>query len=59
MDTTELATALARYEAARIPRYEHVRELSAAVEHATGALDFATQYACFSHWMRTTAPSWR
>jgi len=53
----DTATALARYERARITRFEHVRNHSAAVEHAVGAAEFARHYAAFSHWMLTTAPT--
>ncbi|WP_128381758.1 FAD-dependent monooxygenase [Streptomyces cavernae] len=53
--TSDVPAALAAYEADRIPRYAHVAELSAAVEHAPTAQQFAQHYAAFSHWMITTA----
>lgn len=51
-----LREALTGYERARIPRFERVREFSAAVEAADSPDDFAREYAAFSHWMLTTAP---
>ena len=39
-----------------MPRFDRVRELSADVENADGAREFAERYAAFSHWMLTTAP---
>ncbi|MEU9454170.1 FAD-dependent monooxygenase [Streptomyces sp. NPDC048277] len=53
----DTAKALLRYEAARIARFEEVREHSAAVELAADAAEFAQRYAAFSHWMLTTAPA--
>ncbi|MEV0308004.1 FAD-dependent monooxygenase [Nonomuraea fuscirosea] len=49
----DVPAALAAYEAAQIPRYEHVARLSAAVEHAPTPELFARNYAAFSHWMIT------
>lgn len=51
ISTTDLSTALATYEAARLPHFQTVRELSAAVERAADAAEFARAYAAFSHWM--------
>lgn len=51
----DVPAALKTYEADRIPRYAHVADLSAAVEHAPSPQDFATRYAAFHHWM--LAPS--
>jgi salicylate hydroxylase len=48
------AEALARYERARIPRFDRVREFAADIEHATSPAEFAERYAAFSHWMLTT-----
>ncbi|MEV4320292.1 FAD-dependent monooxygenase [Actinocrispum sp. NPDC049592] len=53
--TGDVRAALAAYEADRIPRYAHVADLSAAVEHASTPQEFARNYAAFSHWM-ITAP---
>ncbi|WP_329235160.1 FAD-dependent monooxygenase [Actinoallomurus sp. NBC_01490] len=53
--TSDVPAALAAYEADRIPRYAHVAELSAAVEHAPTPQEFARHYAAFSHWMITSA----
>ncbi|MBE8517440.1 FAD-dependent monooxygenase [Amycolatopsis sp. H6(2020)] len=53
--TGDVVAALAAYEADRIPRYAHVEELSAAVEHADTPQGFARHYAAFSHWMITPA----
>src|SRR4051794_38067429 len=53
--TGDVPAALAAYEADRIPRYAHVAELSAAVEHAATPQEFARHYAAFSHWMLTAA----
>jgi 2-polyprenyl-6-methoxyphenol hydroxylase-like FAD-dependent oxidoreductase len=49
--TADVPTALAAYEAGQIPRYAHVAQLSAAVEHAATPQEFAQRYAAFSHWM--------
>ena len=38
------------------PRFAAVRRLSAAVERARDATEFAHEYAAFSNWMLTTAP---
>ncbi|RFU47655.1 NAD(P)/FAD-dependent oxidoreductase [Paraburkholderia sp. DHOC27] len=46
-----LASALAAYEANRIPHYTQVRELAYAVEIARDAQTYAREYARFSHWM--------
>ncbi|MCX2946805.1 FAD-dependent oxidoreductase [Lentzea sp. NEAU-D7] len=54
--TGDVAAALATYEAVEIPRYAHVAELSAAVEHAPTPQEFARHYAAFSHWMITQQP---
>lgn len=51
----DVPTALAAYEADRIPRYAHVAQLSAAVEHAPTPSDFAHHYAAFHHWMLGSA----
>ncbi|MBO0676544.1 FAD-dependent monooxygenase [Mycolicibacterium sp. S2-37] len=56
----DVPAALAAYEADRIPRYAHVAELSAAVEHARTPQEFARNYAAFHHWMLSpllTAPA--
>jgi 2-polyprenyl-6-methoxyphenol hydroxylase-like FAD-dependent oxidoreductase len=53
--TADVPTALAAYEAGQIPRYAHVAQLSAAVEHAATPQEFAQRYAAFSHWMITPA----
>jgi 2-polyprenyl-6-methoxyphenol hydroxylase-like FAD-dependent oxidoreductase len=50
---TDLPAALAAYEADRMPHYEQVAELAAAVEQASTAAEFAHRYAAFSHWMIT------
>ena len=47
----DVPAALTVYEASQIPRYAHVAELSAAVEHAPTPQEFAQRYAAFSHWM--------
>jgi 2-polyprenyl-6-methoxyphenol hydroxylase-like FAD-dependent oxidoreductase len=47
----DLPTALAAYQANRIPHYQHVHELALAVEQAPDAEAYARHYACFSHWM--------
>jgi 2-polyprenyl-6-methoxyphenol hydroxylase-like FAD-dependent oxidoreductase len=52
---SDVPAALTAYEADRIPRYAHVAELSAAVEHAPTPQEFARHYAAFSHWMITPA----
>jgi salicylate hydroxylase len=49
--------ALTAYEHARSTRFDTVREHSAAVEHASDAVEFAQRYAAFSRWMLTTAPA--
>ena len=54
---SSVGEALKRYEAARRPRFDRVRELSADVENADGAAEFAERYAAFSHWMLSTAPA--
>jgi 2-polyprenyl-6-methoxyphenol hydroxylase-like FAD-dependent oxidoreductase len=51
--TADVPAALATYEASQIPRYAHVAQLSAAVEHAPTPQEFAQRYAAFSHWMIT------
>ncbi|WP_033289652.1 FAD-dependent oxidoreductase [Amycolatopsis jejuensis] len=48
--------ALARYEADRIPHYEHVATLSGAVEKSASPAEFAQNYAAFSHWMTSQQP---
>jgi 2-polyprenyl-6-methoxyphenol hydroxylase-like FAD-dependent oxidoreductase len=53
----DLRGALTRYETARMPRFDRVREFAADVEHAVGPAEFARRYAAFSHWMLTTAPA--
>lgn len=54
---SDMAKALARYEAARTTRFDGVRDHAAAVERASDAAEFAHRYATFSHWMLTTAPA--
>ncbi|KOV90052.1 FAD-dependent monooxygenase [Nocardia sp. NRRL S-836] len=54
--TGDVPAALAGYEAAQLPRYARVAELSAAVEHAPTPQEFAWHYAAFSHWMLTQRP---
>ncbi|MFE4995660.1 hypothetical protein ACFRH4_30820 [Streptomyces mirabilis] len=54
---SDMAKALARYEAARTTRFDGVRDHAAAVERASDAAEFAHRYAAFSHWMLTTAPA--
>ena len=49
----DVPAALQAYQADRIPRYERVAELSAAVEHSPTPQEFAQHYAAFSHWMMT------
>ncbi len=49
----DVPRALADYEAERIPHYEEVARLSAAVEHSATPDGFAAAYAAFSHWMTT------
>ena len=50
----QLRSALASYEADRLPRYATVRELSLTVEESANALAYAESYATtFSHWMLT------
>ncbi|ONI76120.1 oxidoreductase [Actinosynnema sp. ALI-1.44] len=56
-DEPDTAKALARYESARMARFEQVRAHSAAVEHAEGPADTAERYTAFSHWMLNTAPA--
>jgi 2-polyprenyl-6-methoxyphenol hydroxylase-like FAD-dependent oxidoreductase len=51
-----LSSALHEYEKARMLRFDRVRQLSAEVEAASGAAQFAERYATFSHWMLTTEP---
>jgi 2-polyprenyl-6-methoxyphenol hydroxylase-like FAD-dependent oxidoreductase len=51
-----LGEALIRYQQARQPRFEQVREFADRVERADGADEFAAAYVAFSHWMLTTAP---
>jgi 2-polyprenyl-6-methoxyphenol hydroxylase-like FAD-dependent oxidoreductase len=46
-----LPTALAAYEANRLPHYRHVHDLARAVENAADAEAYARHYAHFSHWM--------
>ncbi|QCD60235.1 FAD-dependent monooxygenase [Streptomyces hawaiiensis] len=53
----DLEKALTGYEHARSARFDTVREHSAAVEHASDAVEFAQRYAAFSRWMLTTAPA--
>jgi 2-polyprenyl-6-methoxyphenol hydroxylase-like FAD-dependent oxidoreductase len=52
----DVPAALAAYEASQIPRYAHVAQLSAAVEHAPTPQEFARHYAAFSHWMVSQQP---
>jgi 2-polyprenyl-6-methoxyphenol hydroxylase-like FAD-dependent oxidoreductase len=51
----DVPASLAAYEAAQIPRYAHIAQLSAAVEHSPTPQEFARNYAAFSHWMITPA----
>ncbi|HWO65146.1 MAG TPA: FAD-dependent oxidoreductase [Umezawaea sp.] len=48
--------ALADYDADRIPHYEEVARLSAAVEHSATPDEFAAAYVTFSRWMTTRNP---
>jgi 2-polyprenyl-6-methoxyphenol hydroxylase-like FAD-dependent oxidoreductase len=48
---SDLPTALAAYEANRMPHYRHVHDLALDVELAADAQAYARQYARFSHWM--------
>ncbi|GAA0934943.1 FAD-dependent monooxygenase [Pseudonocardia zijingensis] len=52
----DVPAALSAYETDRIPRYAHVAQLSAAVEHAPTPQEFARHYAAFSHWMLSPQP---
>jgi 2-polyprenyl-6-methoxyphenol hydroxylase-like FAD-dependent oxidoreductase len=54
--TADVPAALAAYQATQIPRYAHVAQLSAAVEHAPTPQEFARHYAAFSHWMISRQP---
>jgi 2-polyprenyl-6-methoxyphenol hydroxylase-like FAD-dependent oxidoreductase len=54
--TGDVPAALAAYQATQIPRYAHVAQLSAAVEHAPTPQEFARHYAAFSHWMISPQP---
>lgn len=47
----DVPAALVDYEAERIPHYEEVARLSAAVEHSATPDEFASAYATFSNWM--------
>ncbi len=47
----DLPSALAAYEADRMPRYQQARELADAVERYETPSEFAHRYAAFSHWM--------
>ncbi|MGZ3145319.1 FAD-dependent monooxygenase [Lentzea chajnantorensis] len=49
----DVPSALAAYQADRIPRYARVAELSAAVEHSATPQEFARHHTAFSHWMIT------
>ncbi|HEX6345602.1 FAD-dependent oxidoreductase [Umezawaea sp.] len=49
----DVPTALADYEAERVPHYREVARLSAAVEHSATPDEFAAAYVGFSHWMMT------
>jgi salicylate hydroxylase len=53
----DVRSALEAYESNRTPRYDTVRDLSLAVEHAADAREYAEHYAIFSHWMLTQAPT--
>jgi 2-polyprenyl-6-methoxyphenol hydroxylase-like FAD-dependent oxidoreductase len=50
----DLPAALQAFGAARMLRFDRVRELAADVAAATDAATFADRYATFSHWMLTT-----
>jgi len=50
----EVPSALAAYEADRIPRYQQARVLADAVEAYETPAEFAQRYAAFSHWMMST-----
>ncbi len=52
----DIASALAGYDADRLPRYDTVHKLSAAVEQSRTAEEYAHHYAAFSHWMLHEAP---
>jgi 2-polyprenyl-6-methoxyphenol hydroxylase-like FAD-dependent oxidoreductase len=56
LTTSSLPEALARYEQARIARFDRVREFADDVQQADGPVEFAARYAAFSHWMLSTAP---
>jgi salicylate hydroxylase len=51
-----LRPALAAYDADRLPRYDTVHKLSAAVEQSRTAEEYARHYAAFSRWMLAEAP---
>ncbi len=52
----DLASSLAKFDADRLPRYDTVHKLSAAVEQSRTAEEYARHYAAFSHWMLAEAP---
>ncbi|RSM69610.1 oxidoreductase [Actinoplanes sp. ATCC 53533] len=52
----DVRSALAAFDADRLPRYDTVHKLSAAVEQARTAEEYAHEYAAFSHWMLSEAP---
>jgi 2-polyprenyl-6-methoxyphenol hydroxylase-like FAD-dependent oxidoreductase len=47
----DISSALTAYEANRIPHYKRVHELAWNVEQAKDAVEYAREYARFSHWM--------
>lgn len=51
-----ISSALAAFDADRLPRYDTVHKLAAAVEQAGNAEEYARHYAAFSHWMLAEAP---
>lgn len=52
----DIRSALAAFDADRLPRYDTVHKLSAAVEQSGTAEEYARHYAAFSHWMLEEAP---
>ncbi len=52
----DIRSALAAFDADRLPRYDTVHKLAATVEQSRTAEEYAHSYAAFSHWMLTEAP---
>ena len=50
-ESSDLSSALAAFDADRLPRYDTVHKLSVAVEQSRTAEEYARHYAAFSHWM--------